>query len=267
MSRIYFHHQGPEPDVEVRGSERAYAGHLIGEVFKAIVLGADSDYPNSPHALRRVLKSGHYALEYAPGNPQWHRSAELALSSGMDNYLMVHGEEWPLFALHLNTAIILGGDALKFLARVHGQCEIHTWVDGPERSWLADIIAQGLEEKVLRNTLRHRYSGKEPEKESPTGWSEVVELLRARDTGPVVLSYSVCDQFPNRHLAEQAGVWESQRDDGDDWYSLPDDERWNLAMQGLKQEVESAGLQINPETWAEYRFGNCKSAFDLIQEW
>ncbi|GAA4304598.1 hypothetical protein GCM10023178_11830 [Actinomadura luteofluorescens] len=32
---------------------------------------------------------------------------------------------------------------MRFLARLHAQCELHGYVEGPNRAWLADVIDQG----------------------------------------------------------------------------------------------------------------------------
>jgi hypothetical protein len=45
---------------------------------------------------------------------------------------------------------------VRFLARLHGQCEVHGWVAGKNRAWLADIIETGRETAILRDDMGWR---------------------------------------------------------------------------------------------------------------
>lgn len=135
-----------------------------------------------------------------------------------------------------------GGDSLKLFARLHAQCEIHAWVAGKNRAWMAKIIAEGLESGLYRQNV---------------GWDQVIEMLGRSKTEPVVTSYSVCEQFPSREVAN----WEDDND-GDDWYDLDSETRWKLAMKGLKNKTGK--LELTPK-WDRYRFGDGKTVFDLLK--
>ncbi|TDD37861.1 hypothetical protein E1287_07335 [Actinomadura sp. KC06] len=162
--------------------------------------------------------------------------------------------------------------------------------------WLADIIDQGLDDGVMRRSLRYQPHPDIPQEEWPTrdlGWDDVTAFLRARDDEPVVMSDSTMDGFPNEFVAEwrpPAGTdlrpdwaaeapeeWtaldETERADwkqtrvGDLWAELPESERWTLAMAGLRLRSErGALLELTPDGWADYRFGHSLTAFDLYAD-
>jgi hypothetical protein len=187
------------------------------------------------------------------------------------------GTQVNVFETTLNTSVAMGSDPMRLLAKLHGQCEIHAYVEGPNRAWLADIIEQGIEDKILRVWQKDFYGG----------WPAVVELLRSRDDEPVVTSYSVTEQFPNSYVARTYGSWEVALDpdaikqmyelsDDDDlseyeatyrsdlWYELSNTEQWRFAMEGLRKHNEMAHLEIEPETFARQGYGNGMSGFDIM---
>ncbi|MGK3995050.1 hypothetical protein [Sorangium sp. So ce1024] len=171
-------------------------------------------------------------------------AAEVSLRVGSASFALPSGR-YGAWEVLLNTCLVLGSDPLCFLARMHAQCEIHAWVDGPDRAWLAGIIDEGRRVGLMRDGQ---------------GWDDVTALLRARSDEPVVMSYSVCDQFPSRSVAN----WTPPADeDGepnrDAWYDLDEAERWRLAMDGVQE------LRFGPET-LRTSFGHCKSALDIKRE-
>ena len=86
----------------------------------------------------------------------------------------------------------------------------------------------------------------------------MVEFLRRSDDESVVTSYSVCDQFPNRFVAE----WEDDYD-GDEWYELPSETRWEMAFSKIRDS--DRGLELKPDNWDAFRFGHGLGAFGLIE--
>lgn len=248
MSRIYFHSEHGEG--EVYGAERAYMGSLCGDLF-VMSLGIDHDHdsPHSPSPLRRILNPGHYAATLNYTGRQFAQTLSTALHVGMDGpVLIVDGKPIDTFAAALNTAYVMGSDAVKLAARLHGQCELHAYVEGPNRAWLAGIIERGLETAVLRPSMK---------------WEEVAAFLRSRDDCPVVTSYSVCEQFPNARAAgwEPPVDEESGEPDWDAWDDIAQAERWQLAMQGLREG--GAGLELKPDNWQTFYFGDGANGFQL----
>jgi hypothetical protein len=73
------------------------------------------------------------------------------------------------------------------------------------------------------------------------------------------MSYSVCDSFPNGHVAG----WVDESD-GDDWYNLRPAHRWELAVSGLLRQSKNQ-LELKPDDWDDYTFGTGLNAFQLLE--
>jgi len=176
------------------------------------------------------------------------------------DHFLINGEKLRLFPLPLNTLYRIGDAPLKLAARLHGQCEIHAWVDGPNREWLAEIMEWGRETGVFRAEM---------------GWEAVIELLRKRDDEPVVTSYSVCESFPNAGVAGWLQLEENQarlrkdetlRDSiHEEWYELSGKRQWELAMTRLRSEKVGAGLELTPDDWDEYYFDKGETLFNVAE--
>lgn len=156
-----------------------------------------------------------------------------------------------IFGRVLNRAMERGDDTWRFMARIHGQCEIHAYVEGEDRDWLAGIIERGLASGLLRegyDTTAY------PER---SGWRKVIALLRERDDEPVVTSYSVCEGFPNITIVRQEGTWHPTKpawDAEEEWYDLPDEEQWATAMAALRAKQENGSrLRLWPGDWERWR--------------
>lgn len=231
MSAIYFH--SLEEDVTVRGSERAHFGCLISDFTFAVFTRYTEEYSN-PSPLRKILPEScylHSSKDFKKDFRTW---------IGVSDQLIGTGDMTTnLFVMQLNTVLALGSNSMKLAARLHGQCEIHAWVEGKNRAWLASIIEQGVKTKLYRDNQ---------------GWEKVIEFLKSRDDSPVVTSYSVCEQFPNRSIAG----YKSEK-----YYDLPEDKKWAKAMSGLRKS--KAGLEMRPDEWESFYFGNNVTAMDLIE--
>ena len=179
MSRIYFHSE--HGTAEVSGVERHNAGRICNHLL-ILALGADSEFDDNHSPLRALLPPGHYALS----SGRFLSSFRVACSGFDDMVLSAGGVQSTPFSASLNTALVMGSDPIRLLARLHGQCEIHAYVEGPNREWLAGIISEGLRSGVMRGRCH---------------WEDAVTLLRSGDDSPVVTSYSVCESFPNRDVA------------------------------------------------------------------
>ena len=206
MSRIYFHSE--HDTAEVRGWERAYAGGLCTDLLM-VALRAHADEYGTPSPLRRVV-SADYVRNAPPG--RFAETLRNHIGGLSDSVFLLGADEPSTFTVALNTAFTMGSDPIRFLARMHGQCEIHAYVEGPNRAWLSDILAEGRRHGILR---------------TESGWEDVITLLRSRDDEPVVMSYSVCEQFPNAQAAAFAYPdGEDGEPDYDAWYDVPEDRRW-----------------------------------------
>lgn len=243
MSKIYFH--SPSGETKISGAERAHMGQVVSKfLISALPLGSFRDVP--PPILRVIPSSSYLHAEYCRvGNgPIFQCYLETWLRVSHDSFVLPDGPELNMFELGLNTAYDCGSDPIKLMARLHGQCEIHTFVEGINRTWLADIIAEGLRIHVLRKEM---------------GWPSVIDFLRERDDEPVVTSYSVCEQFPNRHAAN----WQPDPDgDPDGWYELSHEEQWMQAMTGIR---DNEWLEMKPDNWQSFFFANGMNGYELAE--
>lgn len=249
MSSIAFH--SPTRTVRLPGSERAYAGILVDRLAVTVTAAVIDekrlveDHLNPEHRSTASLQENLH-------RPGLEHRLQLAMSTMFGSTpLLRRGDDLLApFSYSLNTVIATGNDAVRLLARLHGQCELHAWVDGPDRAWLAQIIDDGCAGGVLRRNLRPHYDD----------WPTLAAFLRERDDEPIVTSYSVTDGFPNRTVAD----WAPEDDDldGQGWYDLPDAEQWELCMAALRADTER-GLQMQPGNWATYTFGHDVSAYTL----
>ncbi len=250
MSRIYFH--SPHGHREIYGTERAWMGGLTLNVATGIL--ATSFCTD----LACVLPPGAYPLsslepQFGSG-PRFQSSLALWMG-GYGNHWLVDGKPYDCFEMNLNTCLAVGSDPLKLCARLHGQCEIHAYVEGCDRSWLAAIIRRGVTSGVLRDGIGKHDRGQ---------WTNLAEWLESDGDVPVVTSYSVCAQFPNQGVARDGG-WEpkDEADDGEsEWYALSSEERWDICMTALR----ASGPRLRPEGWEAYRFGHNKDAFWLWEQ-
>jgi len=177
---------------------------------------------------------------------------------GPGNLLQWRGRPVNGWHLMLNTAVAVGSDAIKLAVRLHSQSEIHAWIDGPDRAWVADIIESAVNAGVYRRSLRGDPPG-DPAR-SLSGWEQVIPFLRADDRMPVVTHYSITEWFPNEAVA---GV------SNDRWEQMSDEARWAHAMCSLRDGEWAdrySGLRIKPDDWDTFRFGHGLTAFDLYAD-
>lgn len=200
---------------------------------------------------------------YQPGCPS--RFLRHALMGLADGEFVFDGQRIDGFAMCLNTLIATGSEVLALLARIHGQCEIHGYLEEGNRRWLSGIIQRGLEAKILRESQ---------------GWDEVSSLLRSIEThpGPVVMSYSVTDGFPSLPNGVIEDVYlrfgcsrygdlppEGQRliDAAEVlWDSLDSGTKWEKAMDALRRN--GGGLEIAPDNLTTQRFSPGPSIWDAV---
>jgi hypothetical protein len=234
-------------EVLLRGAERAHMNVLVGDLAKAVI----------PHEDTRVLRAMMPRIrpsfeELGYGRAGLNRSLLGAyMLHGEDELFQVDGQPVDNFCLTLNTAIALGSDSICLAARLHAQCEIHAYVEGPNRAWLADLIQQSLDLGIFREGMR---------------WDEVQELLRADDTSPVVTySSSTGESFPNANVANWTPPVVEGEADWDAWYDLLAADQWRLAMPGLRLKSAKDELELRPDQLRAV-FGHGKSLFDVFKE-
>ena len=182
----------------------------------------------------------------------------------------------------LNTAIATGNDQVCLAAKIHGWCEIHPWFEEDDRSWFADVIECAIADGLYREDIwTTGVLGNPSERQRVRqGWGDVVTLLRDTTTHPgeVVLSYSVCDGFPDPEVSTSMPPWpagvpqdwdvltpDQQKERTDArrlWYDLEPDQRWKTAMAGIRSAQPWAN--ITPDNLATTTFGPDVTLIDLF---
>lgn len=307
MSRVYFH--SPSGTAELSGSERVWLDYLASgpatvawdfdthassgfdracELLAMVPEAPEGEYGDNylhrylREAQAQAVRNKAIYQSWTPGTPlpgqpdlEPERRLISALSTAMKGRgLTVIVAEVQLYSrnIDLNTALVAGSDQVALAAKIHGWCESHCWVEGPDRVWLADLIDRGLETGLYRRGM-----GWEGPARHDTG-PGVVPLLRSRDDEPVVLSFSVCDGFPNADVGDWMPPWpegvprewdalaeeqqEAREQRGEEWYELPADQQWSISLAGLRAERPWARLAA--DTLRSVTFGESITVYDLI---
>jgi hypothetical protein len=152
-------------------------------------------------------------------------------------YDEVVDEYVPGWCFALNEAMRLGSDAVKFMARIHGQSECHTYVKKENYLWLRDIIQKGLDDKIITDDIR----GNEK------GWKRVIKLLETSKEDVIVTSYTVTDGFPDPYWV---GVKSDEERDA--FKKKPFEEQFDLCLPEL---YKINGLEMKPGDWDTIYFG------------
>lgn len=258
MSSIRFHALGKT--VEVRGSERFYFDNYLTKIFLATLemppsySGKYNSYlynfvvegmGSSGYLAKSLLideVEGKAKLMDSIRDDDFEDRIRLAIRASHGNFFGFAS----VFSCVLNTAMRIGGDVLRLAARIHGQCELHAYIKAENHKWFASILKQGLEVGLLR---------------SGVGWDEVISLVSFENKGTIVMSYSVCSEFPNPHISNWTGVLDEYYElSFDDYYNLSDEAQWNLGLEGLYRDPT---LEINPTNWSHYWIKPGLDAFKL----
>lgn len=239
MSRIYFTDRTAE--AELRGSERAHMGLMIDNIWKALITPWQ-DYGSAPSVLRRIVPSAPpLTLPRPPIFGDFsHESFWSGSGSRNGEFVLPSGEHVGFFEASLNTALELGRH-LRLFAWLHGGCEVHAFVEGQNRAWLADEIDAGLAVGICR---------------TDQGWQDVVTFLRARTDEPVVTSYSITEGFPDASLVDYE--WEA-------FDKLPDDERWRLCLAALRDGKGGPEMRPDWDSWFGPGTTQAWNAWNLIE--
>lgn len=327
MSRLHFN--SPSGQADLSGSEHALFRQLaarpghnawdfessvkrldrIASVIALIPEGNDAGFRDLLSKAQEEAARNKAAWENHPGGgiPYTDHEMQQRLAQSFTTHLAVTNVPLDVAShrlmtgdLEANTALVAGSDVIRLAAKFAFWGWQHAFIEGEDRAWLADLCEQGLRTGIFRWGMWYvdRVCDGLPEdqpdrKWAKQGWEGVLEFLRARDDEPVVLSYSVDDDFPNPGIAgwepppmpagwmpdwaddEQGRAeWEQSypsEDDqleyyrecaGDRWYDLPEGQRWQMAWDGLKRTRPWA--RISPDTLAEVTFGPSLSLYDLF---
>lgn len=236
----------------IRGWERAHAGGVTSDLAAGLL--------NLRYHAAEVMARTPVCPDYVHDLYRRRTSDRVAPFDFVDSFMTcfhlggaispmtfrVDDREATAFQVQLNTAMVVGNDVTRFLARLHAQCELHGWVAEANRPWLADIIDEGRRTGLMR---------------PGAGWEQVAELLRNGDGGPVVTWDSGGGSFPDRY---ECG-WEAADGTDDEeaeetWDALPAAERWALGVAKLRTDAE-----WSPERHSRPHFGGGLTVFDLTR--
>lgn len=255
MSRLSFH--SPSGTAQIPGTEYLHARSLLYD----LVLGVLQPLTHRPRLLRFIATD--HPLRTLPGDElfadwRWASDFGTCFRTGDGTYgtplLSYRDRPFRPFDLAFNTAVVLGSAELQLAARLAGHGDVHAWVDGPDRTWLAGLIDRALQRGVLRAGIWPTDPSGIPQAWYPSGWDELATWLRARADEPVVTSYSVSDTFPSPEPLGYA--------DHEAFWNLEEAERWEHGLTWIRTRP---GLQIAPEFLA-LTIPPGISAFDLIAD-
>lgn len=194
--------------------------------------------------------------------------------------IVVNGDDGRVFRLNsleveFNTTLAAACDPIRLAAKVYGWAESHTWIADTDRIWAADLIKAGLEQGFYRPGVWAKTAAGTNWVDS--GWGDIQNFLRST-SGPVALSTSVCDEFPNPDMSPWMIPWpdgvpekltalnEAQREERRrryaEWNSLTPEQRWQYGVREMTENLSC--LQISPATLEATTFGPGVTLFDLF---
>jgi hypothetical protein len=218
MSRIYFHTKN-HPDVEVSGRE----AHLLHYLDKQIGIGllytklSGYSFEEIPFNTWIKIKGHEHELLKCHLNSEEVSDIILTLEVSMfnDSSYIKYKDNWlKSWAWFLSMNSIYGSDVMKLIGQMSAQMEIYAHVRRENFQWFTDLIKKGLEQQILREGM---------------GWNDVIQICDLTDVDLMVMSYSVCEGFPNAGLV---GL------DPDVFYDLLPNEQWDLCTENLDPGCE-----------------------------
>lgn len=230
MSRIEF--QTKHDVVEIWGGERAVFGVLINEIGWT---GLKSDIQYRRNEVLKGLPD--YCIFCGEDlDLSQLRTIQLHLFHGFERDTKIYDpalKEWsPPFVRLLNETLRKGSDSVKFVCRVHAQCELNGYIKKENYLWLANIIEKGLKDCVLIDKINGHSKG----------WNKLIDFLRSSEESVMVMSYTVTDGFPGCHYTNLTQEEYEKLDYGD---------RWDLSLEEL---LKDEGKEIKPEDWNDFYF-------------
>ena len=241
MSRIDFNSE--HETTQISGSERAYMNRMIFDISLIPLIPISKSPGIGPPEILNSVPDECYMHNLYRDRPDafehvfktWFRVA-----SGINDGLIIDNQKYDLFGIALNTSIVMGSSQIKLFALINGLCELHGYIEGHNRKWVASIIKQGLNSSMYRKGM---------------GWDKLINMLESNDHMPVVMSYSVCDGFPNMHTAGY--------ENRDEWYRLSNQDRWKYSMDELRDN--SKWLEIKPNNFDNYYFDTGINSYDVYK--
>lgn len=252
MSRVYFN--DGQREAELWGSERAYAGMMV---HNAALMVLNPCGFRSDERLRQFIDPKSYLVDSFQRSTrsfgeEFTRAWTGSLFMGKKGFAFEGKPLYP-FTISLSTASLLG-DQMSIFAWIHGQSEVHGYLEGEHRDWLAGIIDKGRKRGIFRKDQ---------------GWESVAAFLRESGERPVVLSYSVTDGFPGGDCIDPAKLEPFQQEGDEKWDSweryyeqTSEEERWADGIEWLRSGGANVGA-LTPENIGSRAYGDV-TAFDMM---
>ena len=172
MSRVTFH--SVDGEAELRGSERAYAGGITGDMALSVLRGSF----RGRERYGRLVPADHYL--HSTKDEFWMDSFKTWWSVGFDTHEFdFDGYRITPWQVSLNTALVMGSDVIELLARIHATCEIHGSGQDSIPHFI-DFLLKGREE--WEREYRPRLDPDDPRR-LPSGpdWEREKQALNSRD--------------------------------------------------------------------------------------
>lgn len=273
----------PTQRITVPGPRMHHIGaYCVRLCASALGLDLFQLYLDDPDQLKRLLPPGAPPLTVDTPQDFYQAMVDYLLFSTDGLLHPTTGQYIDTREVILNTALVSGSDPVRLLVRLDGGGGRNLYVEGPNRNWLATVVEEGLDSGVLQ-----RFRGQGDEE---SGWAELGAFLRSRDDEPVVVSRGEGDDaFPNAPFGapfvplsvarsstvgwaptpgvrpdwpgEEEALWLQWK--AAVWERLSLADQWAYALRGLRQ-FESHELELRPESWRTYRFGDGYNAFQLL---
>jgi hypothetical protein len=234
MTGIIFHTKGND-DVTVRGSERiridSYIAGLTWNVLRTIPGKQLMKVLDKSDYLYGLIRSEHVAgREVIEEFLERQLLVWLTVRSSNYGFHLPTGHVSADAIVH-NTVNVCASEHVKFLAKLHGQCETYAYIPGVFTPWAADLLEQALALNLVPEGV---------------GWEKVLALLDG-DPGTVVTSYSVTGPFPRA-----GSTYDVSWDDGMEWLHTEVEPRNNICLTPKALNVCFGGTHHTAFTIKEY---------------
>lgn len=235
MSYILFADE--QTEARISGRERAYLGQIVMNFPFTFM------HPGWDTRCERLMPGMTRDADPA----RWERQFRTCWATFSSVFRDASGGPINPMEVSMNTIGALGSDEMRVAAWIHGQCEVHGWVEGNARAWLAARIERGMAIGIFRADPVNFY-----------GWRHLVGMLRASTTLPVVMSYSVTNYFP----APPEGLSDGERDQ---WYAMAEDDKWKDGLHRLRVGEGNVG-ELVPALLAQRRYGDGRTILGILNE-
>lgn len=243
-----------EDGVRVAGMERAMFAIYCRDQLEVSLRGHFQELVSRRAKARYLFPGGHYVHGYECN--AFERHALMALAAQPDLVVSYRDEKVSVWHLQLNTMLLLGNPVMQFMGRVHGQCEVHAYIERADFDAFRGLLFDGLNRGLLRKGM---------------GWEKLDYALSrcAQPTGdldnletdsPLVMSYSVSESFPPSPPALSEELAEA-------WHEQPRAVRWRDALKRIREPELGLRLDFDhlDRPTGTFGFGAGRTGYDVAR--